>query len=114
MLPQPSEIHTCYAAHSSEYNVVATGLSDVFVGTAKRLLPSFGAAKGLPCRPSDRDSRGWGGYVLTEANYVNVFFSRDEHIDSFPTAQKSWPTFERNFEQERQSSVTLQAQASTR
>ena len=26
---------------------------------------------------------GWGGYVLTEANYVNAFFSHDEHIDFF-------------------------------
>ena len=24
---------------------------------------------------------GWGGYVLAEANSVNVFFSRDEYID---------------------------------
>jgi hypothetical protein len=24
---------------------------------------------------------GWGGYVLTEANYVNAFFSHDEYID---------------------------------
>lgn len=26
---------------------------------------------------------GWGGYVLTDANYVNVFFSHDEFIDFF-------------------------------
>ena len=26
---------------------------------------------------------GWGGYVLTEADYVNAFFSHDEYIDSF-------------------------------
>jgi hypothetical protein len=26
---------------------------------------------------------GWRGYVLTEANYVNAFFSRDEYIDFF-------------------------------
>ena len=24
---------------------------------------------------------GWGGYLLTEANYVNVFFSDDEFIE---------------------------------
>jgi len=24
---------------------------------------------------------GWGGYVLTEADYVNVFFSHDEYVD---------------------------------
>ena len=28
---------------------------------------------------------GWGGYVLTEANYVNAFFSHDEFIDFFAT-----------------------------
>ena len=26
---------------------------------------------------------GWGGYVLTQANYVNAFFSHDECIDFF-------------------------------
>jgi len=26
---------------------------------------------------------GWGGYILTHANYVNAFFSHDEHIDFF-------------------------------
>jgi hypothetical protein len=26
---------------------------------------------------------GWGGYVLTEANHVNLFFSHDEYIDFF-------------------------------
>jgi hypothetical protein len=26
---------------------------------------------------------GWGGYVLTEANYANAFFSHDEYIDFF-------------------------------
>jgi hypothetical protein len=26
---------------------------------------------------------GWGGYILTEANYVNAFFSHDEYIDFF-------------------------------
>ena len=26
---------------------------------------------------------GWGGYVLTGANYVNAFFSHDEFIDFF-------------------------------
>src|SRR5258708_3672584 len=39
MLLRPAEIHTCYAAHSSEYNVVATGLSDVFV--VQRFYDSF-------------------------------------------------------------------------
>jgi hypothetical protein len=26
---------------------------------------------------------GWGGYFLTDANYVNAFFSHDEFIDFF-------------------------------
>jgi hypothetical protein len=26
---------------------------------------------------------GWGGYVLTQADYVNAFFSHDEYIDFF-------------------------------
>lgn len=26
---------------------------------------------------------GWGGYLLTEMDYVNVFFSHDEFIDFF-------------------------------
>ena len=26
---------------------------------------------------------GWGGYVLTHANYVNAFFSHDEYMDFF-------------------------------
>jgi hypothetical protein len=26
---------------------------------------------------------GWGGYILTHANYVNAFFSHDEYIEFF-------------------------------
>jgi hypothetical protein len=26
---------------------------------------------------------GWGGYVLTDADFVNAFFSHDEYIDFF-------------------------------
>jgi hypothetical protein len=26
---------------------------------------------------------GWGGYILTEADYVNAFFSHDEYIDFY-------------------------------
>lgn len=26
---------------------------------------------------------GWGGYVLTQMDYVNAFFSHDEYIDFF-------------------------------
>lgn len=30
---------------------------------------------------------GWGGYVLTEANYTNAFFSHDEYFDFFDDNQ---------------------------
>jgi hypothetical protein len=30
---------------------------------------------------------GWGGYVLTHANYMNAFFSHDEYIDFFAKAE---------------------------
>jgi hypothetical protein len=26
---------------------------------------------------------GWGGYVLTQGDYVNVFFSHDEYLEFF-------------------------------
>jgi len=26
---------------------------------------------------------GWGGYLLTEADYANMFFSHDEYIDFY-------------------------------
>lgn len=26
---------------------------------------------------------GWGGYILTQADYVNVFFSHDEYLDFY-------------------------------
>jgi hypothetical protein len=57
MLLRPSVIHTCYAAHCSEYNVVAMALSNVFGLQRRVLLLSFGGAKPLTRRPSDRDSR---------------------------------------------------------
>ena len=27
---------------------------------------------------------GWGGYLLTEAGYLNAFFSHDEYMDFYP------------------------------
>jgi hypothetical protein len=30
---------------------------------------------------------GWGGYVLTQADYANAFFSHDEYIDLFSNDQ---------------------------
>ena len=32
---------------------------------------------------------GWGGYLLTEADYVNVFFSHDEYFDFFATVDSN-------------------------
>ncbi len=32
---------------------------------------------------------GWGGYVLTHADYVNVFFSHDEYIEFFAKLDKN-------------------------
>lgn len=32
---------------------------------------------------------GWGGYVLTEANYVNAFFSHDEYMDLFTSTPEN-------------------------
>ena len=30
---------------------------------------------------------GWGGYVLTHANYANAFFSHDEYLDFYSDNQ---------------------------
>jgi hypothetical protein len=35
---------------------------------------------------------GWGGYVLTEANFVNAFFSHDEYIDFFAEHEANLPS----------------------
>jgi hypothetical protein len=32
---------------------------------------------------------GWGGYLLTHANYVNAFFSHDEYIDFYAENDKN-------------------------
>lgn len=41
---------------------------------------------------------GWGGYLLTDANYVNIFFSHDEYLkflaevdDNLDEARKEFP-----------------------
>jgi hypothetical protein len=54
---------------------------------------SVAARRSRPSVPRTRNGRpdiiqlsmlnGWGGYILTEANYVNAFFSHDEFIDFF-------------------------------
>ena len=32
---------------------------------------------------------GWGGYILTEADYLNAFFSHDEYIDFYAEHAKN-------------------------
>jgi hypothetical protein len=32
---------------------------------------------------------GWGGYLLTQAGYVNAFFSHDEYIEFFARDRQS-------------------------
>ncbi|MES1244437.1 MAG: hypothetical protein ABUT39_22725 [Acidobacteriota bacterium] len=32
---------------------------------------------------------GWGGYLLTQADYVNAFFSHDEYIDFFAEREEA-------------------------
>lgn len=32
---------------------------------------------------------GWGGYVLTQADYVNVFFSHDEYLEFFASEDRN-------------------------
>jgi hypothetical protein len=32
---------------------------------------------------------GWGGYILTAANYVNVFFSHDEYLRFFASEEEN-------------------------
>lgn len=40
---------------------------------------------------------GWGGYLLTEANYVNSFFSHDEYIDFFAQNSSNLPDLAKVF-----------------
>ena len=40
---------------------------------------------------------GWGGYVLTEADYVNTFFSHDEFIDFFAQNSSNLPDLAKVF-----------------
>jgi len=35
---------------------------------------------------------GWGGYILTDANYVNAFFSHDEFIDFYASEDANLAT----------------------
>jgi hypothetical protein len=40
---------------------------------------------------------GWGGYVLTQADYVNAFFSHDEYIDFFAVQDENLADVRKEF-----------------
>jgi hypothetical protein len=40
---------------------------------------------------------GWGGYILTQANYVNAFFSHDEYIDFFAVLDENLAGIRKEF-----------------
>ena len=40
---------------------------------------------------------GWGGYILTHADYVNAFFSHDEYIDFFAKSENNLTLVRENF-----------------
>jgi hypothetical protein len=40
---------------------------------------------------------GWGGYLLTHANYVNMFFSHDEYMDFYAELPKNLNDIRRYF-----------------
>jgi len=40
---------------------------------------------------------GWGGYILTQADYVNAFFSHDEYIDCFARPDGNLEEIRREF-----------------
>jgi hypothetical protein len=40
---------------------------------------------------------GWGGYILTQADYVNAFFSHDEYIDFFAVLDENLEGIRKEF-----------------
>jgi hypothetical protein len=40
---------------------------------------------------------GWGGYLLTEIGYVNIFFSHDEYIDFFASKESELDEVRKEF-----------------
>ena len=40
---------------------------------------------------------GWGGYILTQVDYVNAFFSHDEYIDFFAALDKNLEGIRKEF-----------------
>lgn len=42
---------------------------------------------------------GWGGYILTSADYANMFFSHDEYINFYPSNDNMLADIQARFEQ---------------
>lgn len=58
----------------SDYQLLHEAPGHLFLGHESEDLASFLQIAIL---------NGWGGYILTQANYVNAFFSHDEYIDFY-------------------------------
>ena len=48
---------------------------------------------------------GWGGYLLTQADYVNVFFSHDEYVDFIAKVDSNLSDVREKFGPKRQSKL---------
>ena len=60
----------------------------LFLGNESQDLVSF---------PEVAMLNGWGGYILTQANYVNAFFSHDEYIDFFAAVDENLEGIRKEF-----------------
>ncbi|MFI5223853.1 MAG: hypothetical protein ACHQX3_06355 [Nitrospirales bacterium] len=47
--------------------------------------------------PGRQFGPGWGGYILTQANNVNAFFSHDEYIDFFAVLDENLEGIRKEF-----------------
>jgi hypothetical protein len=45
---------------------------------------------------------GWGGYILTQADHVNAFFSHDEYIDFFASQESNLAEVREALQEKRQ------------
>jgi hypothetical protein len=62
-----------------DFRLLHEGPGHLFLGHESEDLTSFLQIATL---------NGWGGYILTHANYVNAFFSHDEYIDFFSSSEE--------------------------
>ncbi len=63
-----------HGAECAEQRLLHEAPGHLFLGHESEDLASFMQVAML---------NGWGGYLLTQANYVNAFFSHDGFIDFF-------------------------------